>query len=76
MDAVGALDAVGKRNVELVAQVKPEQWDDPTPCPEWSVRTPVGHLIAGSYAYRGLLGGVPVAEMRPDSGEAERGNRQ
>jgi hypothetical protein len=27
MDAMDGLDAIGKRNVELVAQVKPEQWD-------------------------------------------------
>ena len=27
MDAMDALDVVGKRNVELVAQVKPEQKD-------------------------------------------------
>jgi uncharacterized protein (TIGR03086 family) len=65
MDAIDALDAVGRRNVELVAQVKPEQWDDPTPCPEWNVRTLVGHLIAGRYLYRGLLEGAPIAELRP-----------
>jgi uncharacterized protein (TIGR03086 family) len=64
MDAMDALDAVGKRNVELVAQVGPEQWDDPTPCAEWSVRTLVGHLITGRYVYRGFLEGVPVAELR------------
>jgi uncharacterized protein (TIGR03086 family) len=65
MDPMDALDAIGKRNVELVAQVRPEQWDDPTPCAEWDVRTLVGHLIAGRYVYRGLLEGVPVAELRP-----------
>jgi uncharacterized protein (TIGR03086 family) len=65
MDALDALDAIGKRNVELVAQVRPEQWDDPTPCTEWNVRTLAGHLIAGRYVYRGLLEGVPVAELRP-----------
>jgi uncharacterized protein (TIGR03086 family) len=65
MDATDALDAIGKRNVELVAQVRPEQWDEPTPCPEWNVRTLVGHLIAGRYVYRGLLEGVPMAELRP-----------
>jgi uncharacterized protein (TIGR03086 family) len=60
-----ALCAVDKGNVELVAQVKPEQWDDPTPCHEWKVRALVGHLIAGRHVYRGLLEGVPVAELRP-----------
>jgi uncharacterized protein (TIGR03086 family) len=65
MDAMDTLDAIGKRNVELVAQVKPEQWDIPTPCTEWNVRTLVGHLIAARYVYRGLLEGVPVTELRP-----------
>jgi len=65
MEAMDALCVVGKRHVELVAQVKPEQWDDPTPCPEWNVRSLVGHLIAGRYVYRGLLEGAPVAELRP-----------
>jgi uncharacterized protein (TIGR03086 family) len=65
MDGMAGLDAIGRRNVELVAQVKPEQWNDPTPCTEWNVRTLVGHLIAGRYVYRGLLQGVPVVELRP-----------
>jgi uncharacterized protein (TIGR03086 family) len=65
LDGLDALDAVGQRDVDLVAQVKPEEWDDPTPCPDWSVRTLVGHLIEGRYVYRGLLEGVPLAELRP-----------
>jgi len=52
MDALDALDAVGQRNVDLVAQVKPEQWDDPTPSPDRNVRTLVGHPIAGRYVHR------------------------
>jgi uncharacterized protein (TIGR03083 family) len=60
-----ALDASAQRNVELVAQVGPEQWDIPTPCAEWSVRTLVGHLIAGRQVYRGLLKSVPAATLRP-----------
>jgi Mycothiol maleylpyruvate isomerase N-terminal domain len=64
MDAMDALDVSAKRNVELVAQVEPEQWDIPTPCAEWSVRTLVGHLIAGRQVYCELLMGVP-ATLRP-----------
>jgi uncharacterized protein (TIGR03086 family) len=64
MDALDALDAVGERNVQLVRQVGPDQWNAPTPCTEWDVRTLVGHLITGRHVYRGLLEGVPVAELR------------
>jgi hypothetical protein len=60
-----ALDASAERNVELVAQVGPEQWDIPTPSTEWSIRTLVGHLIAGRQVYRELLKGVPPATLRP-----------
>ena len=64
MDAMDALDAVGERNVQLVRQIGPDQWDDPTPCTEWNVRTLVGHLTTGRHVYRGFLEGVPVAELR------------
>jgi uncharacterized protein (TIGR03086 family) len=64
MDAMEALDASAERNVALVAQVGPEQWDDPTPCTAWNVRTLVGHLIAGRHAYCGILRGCPATKLR------------
>ena len=64
MDALDALDAVGERNMQLVWQVGSDQWDDPTPCTEWNVRTLAGHLITGRHVYRGFLEGVPVAALR------------
>ena len=63
MDALDALDASGQRVVELVGHVEPEQWDDPTPCTEWSVRTLVGHLIVGMQGYCALLKGASAAEF-------------
>src|SRR5215472_10959308 len=64
MDAMDALDAVGERNVQLVRQVGPDQWDDSTPCTEWNVRMLVGHLTTGRHVYRGLLECAPVEELR------------
>jgi uncharacterized protein (TIGR03086 family) len=64
MDAMAALDASGERNVQLVGQVGPEQWNNPTPCAEWNVRTLVGHLIAGRHGYCGLLEGAPASKVR------------
>lgn len=62
MDAMGALDASAERIVELVGHVGPEQWDNPTPCTEWNVRTLVGHLIVGMQGYCDLLEGASAAE--------------
>jgi uncharacterized protein (TIGR03086 family) len=64
MDAMDALDASAERNVELVAQVGPEQWNDPTPCAAWNVKTLVGHLIAGRHGYCALLKGAPATKLR------------
>jgi uncharacterized protein (TIGR03086 family) len=64
MDAMNALDASAERVAELVGQVGPEQWNNPTPCTEWNVRTLVGHLIAGTQGYCELLRGAPVAKLR------------
>ncbi|MEH1012980.1 TIGR03086 family metal-binding protein [Micromonospora sp. CPCC 206060] len=30
---------------DRVGRVRPEQWSDPTPCPDWDVRTLVGHVV-------------------------------
>jgi uncharacterized protein (TIGR03086 family) len=40
------------------------QWNNPTPCGEWNVRTLVGHLIAGRHGYCALLRGAPATKVR------------
>ncbi|MFA1542456.1 TIGR03086 family metal-binding protein [Actinomadura monticuli] len=42
---------------DLVEGVRPGQWDDPTPCPEWNVRHLVGHLVGGDRLFTTLLRG-------------------
>ena len=63
MDAMDALDASAERMVQLVRQVEPEQWNDPTPCSKWNIRTLVGHLVATRQAYCALLSGAAAAEL-------------
>ena len=36
---------------QLIAGVRPEQWVSATPCPEWTVRDLVGHLIVGNRTF-------------------------
>jgi uncharacterized protein (TIGR03086 family) len=39
-----ALDATGT----IVSDIREDQWSNPTPCPQWSVRTLVNHLVVGN----------------------------
>ena len=42
----------------LVAEVDADQWGLPTPCPDWSVRQLVGHVVASSAMAAALLRGA------------------
>ena len=59
-----ALELTGR----LVAGVKPDQWDLPTPCTEWNVRQLVDHLVSGQQLFARVLRGEPfeqaVADLR------------
>jgi uncharacterized protein (TIGR03086 family) len=73
VDALDAVDASAERVAGLVGQVGPEQWNDPTPCTEWDVRTLVGHLIVGRQGCCALLKGASAAKylsMYEQQGEA------
>ncbi|GLY69302.1 TIGR03086 family metal-binding protein [Amycolatopsis taiwanensis] len=52
-DLAAVLGAVG----DLVAGVGHDQWGAPTPCPEWTVREVVNHLVIGSRLFTGILRG-------------------
>ena len=50
-----AFAAVG----ELITKVRPEQWSTPTPCPDWTVRRLVDHLIGMNRVFAALLSDEP-----------------
>ena len=52
-----AIDATGR----LVAAVRDDQWPDPTPCPDWTVRDLVSHIVTGNRMFAGILRGDPPA---------------
>ncbi len=51
-----ALDATG----DLITGVKPNQWTNATPCPEWNVRALVNHLVSGNRMFAGIIRGEPM----------------
>ena len=48
-----ALERAGR----VVAGVRPNQWEAPTPCPDWSVRQLVSHLVGGQVMFARILAG-------------------
>ncbi|PSK95481.1 uncharacterized protein (TIGR03086 family) [Murinocardiopsis flavida] len=49
--------------------VPPERWDSPSPCPEWTARGVVGHLVENQVMFLGFvhrgLGDIPSAADDP-----------
>src|SRR4051812_14734440 len=49
--------------VDRVEQVAPGQWNDPTPCSDWDVRTVVNHVVGEDRWSVPLLAGRTIAEV-------------
>jgi len=49
--------------VDRVAQVRPDQWGDPTPCADWDVRTLVNHIVYEQVWSVPLFAGATIAEV-------------
>jgi uncharacterized protein (TIGR03086 family) len=50
----------------LVAAVDREQWAGPTPCPDWTVRELVNHLVGGNVMFAAVLRGSPADRWSTD----------
>lgn len=44
----------------VLAHVKPDQYDDPSPCTQWSIRALIDHVIAGNQLVVQRAGGEPA----------------
>jgi uncharacterized protein (TIGR03086 family) len=51
-----ALDATE----HVITAVRDEQWAAPTPCPEWTVRDLVSHMVTSNHAFVRILSGAPA----------------
>ncbi|GAB2599352.1 TIGR03086 family metal-binding protein [Kribbella endophytica] len=63
MDVVEMHRRAGAEFVRQVESVKPDQWDGPTPCADWDVRTLVNHVVGEERWTVPLLAGRTIADV-------------
>jgi uncharacterized protein (TIGR03086 family) len=54
----------------LISNIRADQWSAPTPCPDWTVRQVVNHLIGMNRVFAALLAGQPPPP-RPSADHVE-----
>jgi uncharacterized protein (TIGR03086 family) len=66
MNAVDLDRRAALATATLFEATSPDQYDAPTPCPEWTVRDLLAHLIAGNVKYVEIGRGQEWARGAPD----------
>jgi uncharacterized protein (TIGR03086 family) len=61
MAEINLLERAAAGTLRAVQEVRPDQYDAPTPCPGWDVRALLNHLLAGNEYFAALARGE-----RPD----------
>lgn len=49
------LERAVRAAADVLARVKPDQLDDPTPCTSWPVRELINHVVGGSFFYAAAI---------------------
>lgn len=89
MSDVDVLESVLDKDAALIGNVRPEQHGDPTPCPDYDVRTLVNHIVGWMQAFaegangqtfdgdpNAYAGADPVADFRAAAEACVRGWRE
>jgi uncharacterized protein (TIGR03086 family) len=59
-DPLARFDAAAALAQRVVAAVRPDQLDDPTPCTGWTVRNVINHMVTGNLMFISIVaGGLP-----------------
>ena len=67
-DPIASFARAAAAVADLIADVRPGQWHDPTPCTEWDTSQLVDHLITGNQHFASLVRGQPSEPAAPAAG--------
>ncbi len=70
-DPIGQLSRALGVAALVIDGLRPENWDAPTPCTDWTVRDLVGHLTGGNWLFASALRGTDGAAGRPGAAPAD-----
>ena len=63
MELIDALEQTFRHADGVIGNVRADQYDDPTPCPEWTVRDLLSHTIGVVAGLGGAASGNPPTEF-------------
>src|SRR3954452_21483003 len=72
MDVVDALDRTFQHTQGVIGNVRADQYDNPTPCSEWTVRDVLSHMIAVVAGLGGAAAGTPAGDFELSADPAEQ----
>jgi len=62
MDPLTRFDRSAAVASAVVAGVRPDQLDEPTPCTDWTVRQLLNHLVGGTVRFADAMAGAPMSD--------------
>jgi uncharacterized protein (TIGR03086 family) len=65
-DPIPRFTAAAAEADRVIAAVRPDQLDDPTPCPPWTVRELVNHIVTGNLFIASIVAGEPPPDRSAD----------
>lgn len=66
MTLLERFDAAAAQATRLVEAIRPDQLGDPTPCPQWTVRDLVNHIVTGNLLIASIVAGGPAPDRSSD----------
>jgi uncharacterized protein (TIGR03086 family) len=70
-DLLASLETASQAVANLIAGIRSDQLEQPTPCTEWQVRDIIDHVVTGNLRFAALVRGGPVSHHAGEPGSGD-----